>query len=398
MKNLFTYLFTIVLVLCCVTAAHAVNWIKKNSLFPSDARQSAASFVIKDKAYIGTGYIYQNYNNVYFNDFWQYDSSTATWTKIADFPGESRYEAISFSANGKGYVGLGWGKSGNLKDFYEYDPGKNTWTKIADFPDARSGASAFVINNVGYIGTGYETNLKSDFYKYESGAWKAVASLPSGEARDKATAYAFNGKGYIVSGGAGPGVFGGTDSIWEYDPVTNTWQRISYFGLASNMLKSYVSGNIPYVVLYNDLYKYELTDKRFYREGTVFNGMKDISSETFFVINDVPYMTLGTYGDFFNATNNIDMWYDADAKEFTNIKQVTADNFTVYPNPVRDYFVISGKSGSQISISDFAGRLLLTRNNISDKETIIVSGWQRGVYLLTMKKDENSVIRKLIIQ
>ena len=394
MKKIYLHLFVIILVSGCVNTAFAVDWKKKSVAFSGEGRGSAASFVIKDKAYVGTGY----YNNVFFKDFWQYDSDKETWTKIADFPGEARYEAVSFSANGRGYVGLGWGgSSGSLKDFYEYNPDNNTWTKIADFPDARSGAAVFVINDVGYIGTGYDTSLKSDFYKYESGQWKAIASLPADQARNQATAYTLNGKAYIVSGGAGPGALGGTDSMWEYNPATNTWQSAGRFNLISNMLHSYVSDNIPYVVLYNDLYKYDSVNERFSKIGSVFSDMTDISGETFFVIRNVPYMAFGTYGGFFDSKTNKDLWYDADAIKDTGIESLHIADFEVYPNPVSEYFVVSGMSGAQISILDLTGQLLLTRSNISDKETVSVSGWQQGVYLLIMKKEKNNIVKKLII-
>ena len=381
-----------------VTAPDVVHWIKKDCPFPGDAGMNAASFVIKDKAYVGTGYILKS-NWLCTNDFWQYDSAMETWTKIADFPGEARESAIAFSSAGKGYVGLGTnGSDERLKDFYEYNPDDNTWTRIADFPDDRVKAASFVIDDVGYVGTGYtyyaDRNLRSDFFKYESGQWTAVASLPSDEARFWATAYALNGKGYIVSGGIDWNGYGGTDSIWEYDPITNTWQRAGSFRTASIGLLSYVSDNIPYIVGGNSWYKYSSEENWFSRIGSVVNDFFYVWGENFFVINNVPYMTLGNTYD----GPNLDLWYDADATEITGIKTVPVEKYLVYPNPVSDYFIVSGMSGAQISISDLSGRILLKKSNIRDKETISVSGWQRGIYLLMINKNENHTTGKIIIR
>ena len=349
MKKVYLHLLTVSFVLNCIGTASAVNWVKKDSPFPGDAGENAVSFVIGSKAYVGTGYLYKNYQNEYFDDFWQYDSETEIWTKIADFPGDARNEAISFSANGKGYVGLGYSRSGwdsfYYKDFYEYDPENDTWTKIADFPDARTGSVVFVINDVAYVGTGYDRDLeelKSDFYKYESGKWTAVASLPTDEARDNATAYALHGQGYVVSGGYGPGVFGATDSVWEYDPVSNTWKKNGYFSIASNLLRSYVSNNTPYVLLRNELYKYDSEDGWLYT-GTVLDDMKDISNPTLFVINNIPYLTLGTYGGFFDSFENSDLWYDADAVKANSIGNST----TVTKKMAVNYYNIRGQKLSQ---------------------------------------------------
>ena len=400
MKKFYLLLFTTVLILSCVNTVSAVNWVKKSVQFPGDGRENAATFVTGGKAYLGTGYIYKNYNNVFFKDFYQYDSNTEKWTKIADFPGEARYDAIAFSVNGKGYVGLGKGKDDNLKDFYEYNPNNNTWERIADFPDSRRGAVVFVIDNIAYVGTGYDGELKNNFYKYESGQWTPIAALPTSEARDNATAYTLNGKAYIVSGGYGPGVFGGTDSIWEYDPATNTWKYFGYFGLVSNMYQSYVSGDKPYVLLRNELYAFNYDDNRFRKiDDDIFPDMEQLSDGALFTIYDIPYMTLGTYGGFFNPTENLDLWYDADAiKNTANVKSILKDNLSVYPNPVQDHFVISGVSGAQITVSDMTGQLLLKKDNIGDQEIISVPGWNQGIYLLTINKNGSSITQKLIVK
>ena len=53
------------------------------------------------------------------------------WTNIADFPGTERDEAVSFSLNGMGYVGVGIKFPDHFTDFYRYDPSANTWTQVA---------------------------------------------------------------------------------------------------------------------------------------------------------------------------------------------------------------------------------------------------------------------------
>lgn len=97
---------------------------------PGSARSGATAFAIEDKGYLGTGYNYTNESGeTYLNDFWEYDPASNVWTQKADFPGSARYDAVSFSVDGKGYIGAGY--DGNyLKDFYSYDPQSNIWTQI----------------------------------------------------------------------------------------------------------------------------------------------------------------------------------------------------------------------------------------------------------------------------
>ena len=65
-----------------------------------------------------------------YNDFWEYDPATDTWTQKADFEGVGRGFAVGFSIGSNGYIGTGL--LGNLnyggpssKDFWEYDPGNS---------------------------------------------------------------------------------------------------------------------------------------------------------------------------------------------------------------------------------------------------------------------------------
>lgn len=145
------------------------NWIKQAE-FLGEPRSGAVSFTIGNDAYIGTGYqIIKSFDETEteeeycFTSFYKYNLQYG-WDKIADFPGKARHEAVAFSINGKGYVGTGVDIDGNrLKDFYEYDPSTNTWKEAPEFiGSARQGAVAFSINNIGYVGTGYGILLGED--------------------------------------------------------------------------------------------------------------------------------------------------------------------------------------------------------------------------------------------
>ncbi len=78
---------------------------------------------------MGTGY--DGYNNL--KDFWKYDPDADAWTKIADFAGGTRTEAIAFGIQQYGYVGTGYDGSNALKDFWKYDPSTDSWTSIVTY-------------------------------------------------------------------------------------------------------------------------------------------------------------------------------------------------------------------------------------------------------------------------
>ena len=254
------------------------NWVER-SVFDGTPRSSAVSFTINNKGYVGTGFD----GDDYLKDFWVYDIEGNFWAQLSDFPGVARSSATGFAHNTKGYIGTGFDGDFELNDFYSYDTASNTWAQIANFPGTpRRGAIAFEVNDGAYVGTGFDgDNDKKDFFKYTpatdlweekpgfGGAkrqdaatfqigetvylgtgisngrletdfwafdlatetWSSLLDLDDDDngddllPRSNAVGFSMNGKGYFACGIAG-GVSG---SIWEYDPISDSWEEKTSF-------------------------------------------------------------------------------------------------------------------------------------------------------------------------
>ena len=112
MKRLKYYFFlpvsiVLILISCAKSTSPSTdtsgNWLKRSE-FDGNARTEAASFVIGDTAYIGTGYDGTNR----YVDFWAYDPVQNFWTQHAQFPGIARNSAVGFSVGTFGYIGTGY--------------------------------------------------------------------------------------------------------------------------------------------------------------------------------------------------------------------------------------------------------------------------------------------------
>lgn len=165
--------------------------------------------------------------------FYEYNPESNCWVKKADFPGVRRVGAVAFTIGKKAYVGTGaayprvlpFEQPSYLKDFWEYDPATDRWTRMADFSgNGRYDAVGFSIGNKGYIGTGVsfaEGNsggkYQKDFWEYEplSNSWKQIDDFPGGE-RLKMIHFSAATKGYVIGG---QGASGDTADFWEYDPT-----------------------------------------------------------------------------------------------------------------------------------------------------------------------------------
>ena len=246
------------------------NWAER-SVFDGSPRSDISGFTIGNIGYLGVGYDGSNY----LKSVWSYDMDGDFWSQKADFPGSARNAAVGFEINGIGYIGSGYDGVKQLGDFYSYDPTSNTWKEIASHPSPRRSAVAFGVNGYGYFGTGFDgDNDRKDFWKYDPAldSWTELEGFGGNKRREAATftigdkvymgtgvsngvyqkdfwvfdatteswtkkldldeeddyqivrssavGFALNGYGYIACGTSS----GVTNSIWEYDPSSDTWE------------------------------------------------------------------------------------------------------------------------------------------------------------------------------
>ncbi|MEY8779364.1 Kelch repeat-containing protein [Allomuricauda sp. XS_ASV26] len=196
------------------------NWVDR-SVFDGTPRSSVAGFVIDNIGYMGTGYD----GDDYLNSFWAYNMEGDYWSQKADFPGSERNAAVGFELNGTGYIGSGYDGVNELGDFYSYDPSSNTWTQTASLPDiVRRNAVAFSANGYGYFGTGYDgENDMKDFWKYDpsTDTWTELEGF-GGNKRRAATTFTINGTVYLGTG-VSNGIY--LDDFWAFDPTDESWTK-----------------------------------------------------------------------------------------------------------------------------------------------------------------------------
>ncbi len=155
--------------------------------------------------------------------------SAPLWSSLNNFGGGVRFGAAVFVINGLGYVGTGNKGTTNINiaadDFWRFDPTTGTWTSIASFGGgAKINQVAFVIANEGYVGVG---NNSPELWKYTptSNMWTKMTSLPFNP-QYQGTAFAIGAKGYFRDGESATML--AKTSFWEYDPavgVGGTWTQ-----------------------------------------------------------------------------------------------------------------------------------------------------------------------------
>lgn len=252
------------------------------------ARGSASSFSLNNKGYICLG---QGETNPFFNDLWEFDPITNTWSQKASFIGSPRRSAVSFTIDSLAYVGTGISANGLEKDIFSYNSNTNTWTQKNDFGGtARKEAVGFSMEGQAYIGTGDEGIYTNDFWQYQASndSWIQKSDFP-GTPRKGAVGWGIFPSAYIATGE--DNAFNFTKDVWEYNYFSDTWvQRADFIG-----------------------------------EGR--------SNAVVFVLQDLAFVGAGYNGQFFDDVYAYRRIVGVDDLE-------NNPSFTIYPNPIQTTFSI----------------------------------------------------------
>jgi len=175
---------------------------------------------------------------------------TGNWIQRGEIRGIARSNAVSFVIDDIAYLGTGYNenvKGNRLNDFWKFSVDSG-WIQVADFPGPpRSNAVGFSIDGYGYVGTGFDgINLYKDFYRYDPVAdyWEQKASF-IGSARYDAVGFGLHGKGYIATGYD----FYWLNDNYQYDPATDYWvNAVSYSGNKRRGAIAFTYNNMAYLL------------------------------------------------------------------------------------------------------------------------------------------------------
>jgi len=80
----------------------------------------------------------------------------------------------------------------------------------------------------------------------------------------------------------------------------------------------------------------------------------------------------------------------------TGIEDVAVNQLQIFPNPATDYITVADATASRITVSDLSGRVVYQQAMTGDKETIAVSSWAKGIYLVTVQTGNNKTVSKIV--
>jgi len=348
-------------------------WNQKEQL-PAVGRHRGSGLAIGDKGYVGLGHMNGTGVNIIYQDWWEFDPATNSWTQKSDFPALT-YGASTFSVGNFGYVGGGTGLG---SEFYKYSPITNTWTQIANcLNETPSDDTAFAIEDKGYI------KSENVFLEYdpETDIWTTKASCPL--AGWSITSFVIDNKGYVKEG----------SSLYEYKPLVDQWTvRASFPGLTTNGGPGFSVNNKGYIVtgysgflnpVNSECWEYDPA----FNSWSQLNNFPGVSRRfgVAFSINNKGYFGLGT-----NGTNMNDFWEFNPKLEGVSIENYKKDYLTVYPNPSNDFIYFKSKTtlATELLVYSNTGQLIKTLHLNSGTEKITKNEFESGIYFYRLLNKE----------
>jgi N-acetylneuraminic acid mutarotase len=353
-------------------------WNQKSKL-PASGRHRGTGIAIGDKGYIGLGHMNGSGNNIVYDDWWEFDPATNSWTQKASYPAGT-YGSTVFSIGYKGYVG---GGTAYTNEFFEYNPATNQWTPIADCLESPGDETAFTVNGKAYITSG------STLVEYDPtiDIWTYKASPPiSGWA---ITSFGIQNSGYLKV----------NNSLYEYKPSIDQWTpRATFPGIVTNGGPSFTLNNKGYLLTgYSSFLNPVFSEMWEYDPAT--NGwtqMDDFpgTSRRFavaFAINNKGYFGTGT-----NGTNMNDFWEYNPELEGVDIADIELISLSAYPNPATEQITFSNlplQQGTQLSIYNSFGQIISSETVNTSDYIFLRNNLSSGTYFYTLSTEQNQLTK-----
>lgn len=293
------------------------NGFKKSSLLTYPVKSQWLSLPIQNSVYWNTGgptwdndygYSFVVGGNGYIlyndNNFAKYNPALNTWTNIGYYWSWTR-AAANVVVLDQFYIIYG------SSYFQKYSPENNTWKAVAGCPVTSRYGVAFGIDNKIYFGLGVnsisDNTAKQDFWECDvsdNHKWTQKESIPS-------TSPIVMG-GYFTIGSTGYALLR-DNSLWAYNPNTNTWSRKADFpGLARTICNAVIVNNKGLVgsgkklpsTYFSDFWFYDPTSDSWSAATNIYKTRYSILG---FAVNNKAYFGYGH-----NATNTFTDFYEYD--------------------------------------------------------------------------------------
>ncbi len=352
------FLTVCLFIVCFNSNAQVWNQIAN---FSGDPRDDATTFTINNLVYCGLGM------NTWYSctsDFKVFDVTTESWSNGVNLPsGQERQYANGFSHQGFGYIFGGINGSGTyFNDYWKFNPQTNAWTMLPALPSSgKAGAVSFLIGDTVYIVGGKTTGgiISYEVWAFDliQEQWIQKANLPI-DGIWRGVAFSWNDTGIIGLGKLNNGTLNA--GCYQYSPNSDTWQLINQLNLTPTTYSMFAQiGKFGFI--YGGAEENQSYSNQFLRinletwETTILNTFPGAARKggVAFVGNNDFYITTGVSSQ---ARLN-ETWKASEILGLDGENEL--DHVQIYPNPIKNFMVVQSENIIQhIEIQTISGEVV----------------------------------------
>lgn len=81
-----------------------------------------------------------------------------------------------------------------------------------------------------------------------------------------------------------------------------------------------------------------------------------------------------------------------------DVSDIELESISLYPNPTNGIVNITNAEGFNVDVYDILGKVILSKNNINNQETIDLTNLAAGVYYVKLKNEKASTVKKVVVK
>jgi N-acetylneuraminic acid mutarotase len=368
--------------------------------FSGDPRDDATTFTIDNHVYCGLGM------NTWFSctsDFKIFDVSTETWSNGVNLPiGQERQYANGFSYQGFGYVFGGInGSASYLNDCWKFNPQTNAWTMLPALPSSgKAGAVSFLIGDTVYIVGGKTTGgiISNEVWAFDlvQEQWIQKANVPF-DGIWRGVAFSWNDTGIIGLGKLNNGTL--NSGCYQYTPNSDSWQVINQLNLTPTTYSMFAQiGKFGFI--YGGAVENQSYSNQFLRinletwETSILTSFPAAARRgaVGFVGNNDFYITTGVS----SIARLKETWKASEILGLEGEKEL--NHVRIYPNPMKNFMVVQSEQMIQrIEIQDLLGKVVETLFINSDQIEIPID-LENGFYVVKLIAHAAEFTERICVQ
>lgn len=392
------FFFTVCLFIVCFNS-NAQVW-NQIANFTGDPRDDATTFTINNHIYCGLGM------NTWFSctsDFKVFDVTTETWSNGVNLPiGQERQYANGFSYQGFGYVFGGINGSGTyLNDCWKFNPQTNAWVALPALPSSgKAGAVSFLIGDTVYIVGGKTIGglISNEVWAFDliQEQWIQKANVPF-DGIWRGVAFSWNDTGMIGLGKLNNGTLNA--GCYQYTPNSDTWQLINQLNLIPTTYSMFAQiGKFGFI--YGGAVENQSYSNQFLRinletwETTVLSPFPAAARRggVAFVGDNDFYITTGVSSQ---ARLN-ETWKASEILGLDGTNEL--EHVRIYPNPLKNFMVVQSEQMIQrIEILDLSGKVLAMQT-INSNQIEIPIELENGFYIVKLIAEGGKYSERMCVQ